>query len=77
MIERLSNEQIANLTILMPQLYEGMGKGNYLRAVNVAGIDTKFIENNFRIIEILVQSLHQTDKAIALDTIDETTTLNY
>lgn len=71
MIERLSNEQIANLVILMPQLYEGMGKGNYLRAVNVAGIDTKFIENNFRTIEILVQSLHQTDTAIALDTIDE------
>lgn len=71
MIERLSDEQITNLIILMPQLYEGMGKGNYLRAVNVAGIDTKFIENNLRIIEILVQSLHQTDKAIALDTIDE------
>ena len=61
MIENLSDTQIANLTLIMPQLYEGMGKGNYLRAMNIAGIDTKFIENNAKVIELLIHSIYQSN----------------
>lgn len=35
-----------------------MGKGIYLRAINLEDIDTKFIENNIKIISILAKSLY-------------------
>lgn len=66
MIENLSDTQIANLTLIMPQLYEGMGKGNYLRAMNIAGIDTKFIENNAKVIELLIHSIYQSNEPLEL-----------
>lgn len=60
MVENLSESQLIQLVKLIPQLHAGMGQGNYLRAINVAGIDTKFIENHLKIIEYLVSCLQQT-----------------
>lgn len=61
-VENLSESQLIQLVKLIPQLHAGMGQGNYLRAINVAGIDTKFIENHLKIIEHLVSCLQQTSE---------------
>ncbi len=45
------------LVKLIPQLKKGMGKGCYLRALPVTFVDTKFIENNLRIIESITATL--------------------
>lgn len=47
-------ERIAKL---LPSLKQDMGKGRYLRALPIRGIDTKFIENNLILIEPLIDSL--------------------
>lgn len=47
-------ERIANL---LPSLKRDMGKGQYLRALPIRGIDTKFIENNLILIEPLMDAL--------------------
>jgi hypothetical protein len=46
------------LADLLPQLTPGMGKGFYLRALPVTGVDTKFIETHKLLIEELLNVLH-------------------
>ncbi|GGZ99323.1 hypothetical protein DC083_09120 [Ignatzschineria ureiclastica] len=43
---------------LLPQLSYRMGKGCYLRALNVTGIDTKFIENNGTLVAALLAGIY-------------------
>ncbi len=47
-------ERIAKL---LSSLKRDMGKGQYLRALPIRGIDTKFIENNLTLIESLMDAL--------------------
>ncbi len=49
------------LVKLIPQLKQGMGGGCYLRALPVTFVDTKFIENNLRIIESITAALIDED----------------
>lgn len=78
MIEPLSDLQVIKLTKLLPQLKVAMGKGNYLRAINIEGIDTKFIENNLKVIEILAESLYSpTQQTIDNASIAEFDLLNW
>lgn len=49
------------LVKLIPQLKQGMGEGCYLRALPVTFVDTKFIENNLRIIESITAALIDED----------------
>ncbi|HFD32589.1 MAG TPA: hypothetical protein ENJ28_07810, partial [Gammaproteobacteria bacterium] len=49
------------LVKLIPQLKQGMGEGCYLRALPVTFVDTKFIENNLRIIEAMTAALIDED----------------
>lgn len=49
---------IDRLLSLLPQLYQGMGNGQYLRALPVKNVDTKFIETNLSIIENLLDTLY-------------------
>ncbi|HED39143.1 MAG TPA: DUF3322 and DUF2220 domain-containing protein [Chromatiales bacterium] len=49
------------LVKLIPQLKQGMGGGCYLRALPVTFADTKFIENNLRIIEVMTVALIDED----------------
>lgn len=51
------------LVKLFPQVAQGMGGGGYLRALPVIIVDTKFIENNLRIIESVAAAV--IDEAIA------------
>jgi hypothetical protein len=58
LIEKLSCADIRMLADLLPQLTPGMGKGFYLRALPVTGVDTKFIETHKLLIEELLNVLH-------------------
>nr|WP_320190450.1 DUF3322 domain-containing protein [uncultured Desulfobacter sp.] len=55
-VERLSKQDSALLSILLPQLKPGLGKGCYLRALPVTGVDTKFIETHKLLIEELLDA---------------------
>tara|TARA_R110001592_G_scaffold19231_12_gene79120 strand:- start:2402 stop:3616 length:1215 start_codon:yes stop_codon:yes gene_type:complete len=46
------------LLSLIPQLRQGMGGGDFLRALPVTFVDTKFVEQNLRLIEQLANLLH-------------------
>lgn len=50
-LETYSNQDMTLLINLIPQLMPGMGKGCYLRALPVNYVDTKFVEQNYRLIE--------------------------
>ena len=59
-LETLNGFDDADLDLLVrliPQLKQGMGGGCYLRALPVKYVDTKFIENNTRIIESITAAL--------------------
>ncbi|MBL1276300.1 MAG: hypothetical protein COB30_009435 [Ectothiorhodospiraceae bacterium] len=43
-LESLSLDEAQMITQLLPQLSQGMGRGGYLRALPIIGVDTKFIE---------------------------------
>jgi len=58
-LEQLSQYQLNDLALLVkliPQLQKDMGNAHYLRALPVTKVDTKFIENNLKIIESLVDA---------------------
>ncbi|PIE20725.1 MAG: hypothetical protein CSA61_00755 [Neptuniibacter caesariensis] len=56
-LDRFEQGDLALLARLLPQLQKGMGQGCYLRALLVTFVDTKFIEQNLRIIESVVAAL--------------------
>lgn len=56
-LEKFDYSELDLLVKLIPQLKQGMGKGCYLRALPVTYVDTKFIENNLRIIESITAAL--------------------
>lgn len=60
-MEQLNFYEAELLTTLLPQLYPGMGKGLYLRALPLIGIDTKFLETHIPLIEELLDTLQQGD----------------
>ncbi len=57
-VERLSAAEAETMARLLPQLARGMGRGCYLRALPVTGVDTKFIESNQPLISRLLDALH-------------------
>lgn len=56
-LDKFDYSDLDLLVKLIPQLKKGMGEGCYLRALPVTYIDTKFIENNLRIIESITAAL--------------------
>lgn len=57
--EHLSDDEIHQLLQLLPQLKYGMGQGLYLRNLAISGVDTKFIEQHFKLIELLLNYLYE------------------
>ncbi len=58
-IHHCSPQDIDAIIQLVPQLFKNMGVGNYLRALPVIGIDSKFIETNEYFIESITDVLHE------------------
>jgi hypothetical protein len=56
-LQSMTENELNNLCQLIPQLTQGMGKGQYLRALPVKHVDTKFIENNLSLIEAILNVL--------------------
>jgi len=66
-LDKFDYSDLDLLVKLIPQLKQGMGEGCYLRALPVTYVDTKFIENNLRIIEsITVALLDETIEEVGL-----------
>lgn len=57
-LQNISPAAAAQMAALLPQLQPALGHGQYLRALPVNGVDTKFIETHFQLIESLVEHLH-------------------
>lgn len=57
--EHLSDDEIHQLLQLLPQLKYGMAQGLYLRNLAISGVDTKFIEQHFKLIELLLNYLYE------------------
>ena len=57
-LERYTDLDMALLLSLIPQLRPGMGGGRFLRALPVRHVDTKFIEQNYALIEQITDLLH-------------------
>jgi hypothetical protein len=60
-LNKFADSDLDLLAKLIPQLKQGMGEGCYLRALPVTFVDTKFIENNLRIIESITAALIDED----------------
>lgn len=58
LLASLSPIDIQRLQQLIPQLKPGMGNGQYLRALPLQGVDTKFVEQYVRLISDLLDCLH-------------------
>lgn len=58
-LESMAPDDSALLAQLLPQLDRGMGQGAYLRALPLKGVDTKFVENYYGLIEALADRLHE------------------
>ncbi|MBS9434780.1 DUF3322 domain-containing protein [Photorhabdus hainanensis] len=58
-VEKLSLRDAELLAKLLPQLKQGLGEGQYLRALPLIGIDTKFLENHQILIEELADIIHK------------------
>lgn len=56
-LSAFSDSDLKLLVKLIPQLYKGMGRGCYLRALPVIFVDTKFIEKNQRLIESVTSAI--------------------
>lgn len=56
--EHLLDDELNQFLQLLPQLIFGMGNGNYLRTLSIASIDSKFIENHFRLIECFLDFIY-------------------
>ena len=59
LVEKLGAKDAVLLAALLPQLKKGMGQGQYLRALSVKGVDTKFIETHAILIENLLDALYK------------------
>jgi hypothetical protein len=57
-VEKMTPEDAALLARLLPQLYQGIGQGGYLRALPLIGVDTKFVETWQTLIADLLDRLH-------------------
>ncbi|MDQ6958822.1 MAG: DUF3322 domain-containing protein [Mariprofundaceae bacterium] len=57
-VEEMTPDDTALLAQLIPQLEQGQGQGNYLRALPVQGVDTKFVESYQTLVADLLDSLH-------------------
>ena len=55
-LENLNLPDTALFARLLPQLHRGIGKGSYLRALPLKGVDTKFLEKNFALISDLLDT---------------------
>ena len=58
-LERLSDNDLELLLALLPQLRPSMGGGAYLRALPLVQVDTKFVEQHQRLIELMLDVLQQ------------------
>jgi len=57
-LESLSLDEAQVIGQLLPQLSQGMGRGGYLRAMPIIGVDTKFMETHQSFITPLLDVLH-------------------
>lgn len=57
-LERYTDLDMELLLVLIPQLQPGMGNGGFLRALSVRYVDTKFLEQNYSLIEQIVNLLY-------------------
>ncbi|KMJ44061.1 hypothetical protein AB204_16375 [Xenorhabdus khoisanae] len=57
-VEKITLKEAELLAKLLPQLKQGLGKGQYLRALPIIGIDTKFLESHLLLLEELIDTLH-------------------
>lgn len=53
--DEISEEQIHNLCLVLPQLKRNMGYGLYIRAIPLKNLDTKFLEKNENIITLILR----------------------
>ncbi|MBD2814822.1 hypothetical protein ID850_08595 [Xenorhabdus sp. Flor] len=53
-VEKITLKEAELLAKLLPQLKQGLGKGQYLRALPIMGIDTKFLESHLLLLEKLI-----------------------
>ncbi|QIL90455.1 hypothetical protein GNX18_12340 [Microbulbifer sp. SH-1] len=58
-LEQMREQDAQLLARLLPQLREGLGGGQYLRALPLTGVDTKFVESWQPLISSLLDELHQ------------------
>lgn len=63
-LESMTIDDTALLAHLLPQLQSGMGQGQYLRALPLHGVDTKFVENYQTLVMDCLDCLH--DDAVTL-----------
>tara|TARA_R110001599_G_scaffold348751_1_gene576298 strand:- start:1546 stop:2760 length:1215 start_codon:yes stop_codon:yes gene_type:complete len=64
-LDGFSENDLELLVKLIPQLKPGLGAGCYLRALPVVYVDTKFIEQNLRFVERLLDVQYQGSVTIA------------
>ena len=62
-VEALGPGEVERLARLVPQLRFGLGRGAYLRALPLEGVDTKFVEEHETLLGELLDALH--DGAVA------------
>ena len=62
-VERLNHYEAELLAVMIPQMLPGMGKGLYLRALPLVGVDTKFLESHLVLVEEILNTLHKGDVA--------------
>lgn len=58
-LEAMSEDKLRLLLGVLPQLQAQMGRGEYLRALPVVGVDTKFIEQHGYLLEAILDVLHE------------------
>jgi hypothetical protein len=58
-LEFLSVADARQLAAVLRQLREGLGEGNYLRALPLSGVDTKFVEQHEIVLTELSDALHE------------------
>ena len=64
-VERLRPDEVALLVRLVPQLSSGLGRGAYLRALPLRGVDTKFVEAQGVLLTGVLDALHDGDVGAA------------
>jgi len=57
-VEEMTVNDTVLLAQLLPQLQQGLGRRNYLRALPIQGVDTKFVESYLVLIADLLDNLH-------------------